>query len=231
MRMNPLKGESASQLIARSTQDELARLLDENADEPHAHLIARMLKEQPLATTHAAERLLRSGLHRQCREPRKADVKMSVRRTFQALRIAVNDEFATLDALLRVLPQCLAPGGRVGDADIPLRRGSTREEGISRRAIEPVCIEAIARRSDPLREGRNIRQPACICGKIALGRARPHENGGQANRRYDVLSGETEWLGLGVLVGMQTSLNLPVADDDDGQYDAEEQGAHGNERR
>ena len=38
---------------------------------------------------------------------------MSVRRTFQALRISVNDEFAALDALLRVLPQCLAPGGRV----------------------------------------------------------------------------------------------------------------------
>jgi 16S rRNA (cytosine1402-N4)-methyltransferase len=38
---------------------------------------------------------------------------MSVRRTFQALRIAVNDEFSSLDALLRVLPHCLAPGGRV----------------------------------------------------------------------------------------------------------------------
>ena len=38
---------------------------------------------------------------------------MSVRRTFQALRIAVNDEFAALDALLRTLPDCLAPGGRV----------------------------------------------------------------------------------------------------------------------
>ena len=38
---------------------------------------------------------------------------MSVRRTFQALRILVNDELAALDALLRVLPQCLTPGGRV----------------------------------------------------------------------------------------------------------------------
>ena len=43
----------------------------------------------------------------------KPDVKMSVRRTFQALRIAVNDEFAVLDALLRALPHALAPGGRV----------------------------------------------------------------------------------------------------------------------
>jgi 16S rRNA (cytosine1402-N4)-methyltransferase len=38
---------------------------------------------------------------------------MSIRRTFQALRIAVNDEFAALEALLRSLPYCLAPGGRV----------------------------------------------------------------------------------------------------------------------
>jgi 16S rRNA (cytosine1402-N4)-methyltransferase len=43
----------------------------------------------------------------------KTDVKMSVRRTFQALRIAVNNEFGVLDALLRSLPYCLAPGGRV----------------------------------------------------------------------------------------------------------------------
>jgi 16S rRNA (cytosine1402-N4)-methyltransferase len=43
----------------------------------------------------------------------KTDVKMSVRRTFQALRVAVNDEFSALDALLRALPFCLAPGGRV----------------------------------------------------------------------------------------------------------------------
>ena len=113
MRMNPRKGESAAQLITRSTQEELARLLDENADEPHAHLIARILKEQPLETTHAAERRLRSGLHSAVPRATKAEVKMSVRRTFQALRIAVNDEFAALDALLRVLPQCLAPGGRV----------------------------------------------------------------------------------------------------------------------
>jgi 16S rRNA (cytosine1402-N4)-methyltransferase len=113
MRMNPQKGESAAQLIMRSTQEQLARLLDENADEPHAHLIARMLKEQSPGTTHAAERILRSGLHAAVPRATKADVKMSVRRTFQALRIAVNDEFAALDALLRVLPQCLAPGGRV----------------------------------------------------------------------------------------------------------------------
>jgi 16S rRNA (cytosine1402-N4)-methyltransferase len=113
MRMNPLRGESAAQLIARTGEDALARLLEENADEPHALLIARLLKQQPLDTTHAADRLIRAGLIAALPRLEKADVKMSVRRTFQALRIAVNDEFAMLDALLRSLPQCLAPGGRV----------------------------------------------------------------------------------------------------------------------
>ena len=131
MRMNPLRGESAARLIARSTEEDLARLLEENADEPHAHLIARLLKQQSPETTHAAERLLRVGLSSALPRLTKADVKMSVRRTFQALRIAVNDEFSALDALLRSLPQCLAPGGRAVDADVSLRRRSTGEEGIS----------------------------------------------------------------------------------------------------
>lgn len=113
MRMNPRSGETAAQLIERSTEDELARLLDDNADEPHAQLIARLLKEQPLETTHAADRLLRTGLSTELPRLTKADLKMSIRRTFQALRIAVNNEFAVLNALLRVLPYCLAPGGRV----------------------------------------------------------------------------------------------------------------------
>ena len=112
MRMNPLRGEPAAQLIARSTEDQLTRLLEENADEPHAELIARLLKQQQLDTTHALERLLRGGLAAALPRVTKSDVKMSIRRTFQALRIAVNDEFSALDALLRALPDCLAPGGR-----------------------------------------------------------------------------------------------------------------------
>jgi 16S rRNA (cytosine1402-N4)-methyltransferase len=113
MRMNPSRGEPASDLIVRLSEQALARLLDENADEPHARLIAELLKQGPLATTQAAERRVRLGLTKALPTLAKADVKMSVRRTFQALRIAVNDEFPALDALLQALPWCLAPGGRV----------------------------------------------------------------------------------------------------------------------
>jgi 16S rRNA (cytosine1402-N4)-methyltransferase len=113
MRMNPSRGEPASALLARIEEEELAQLLEENADEPHAELIARLLKQHAYTTSHAVERAVRTGLTTALPTLAKTDVKMSVRRTFQALRIAVNDEFAVLDALLRALPHCLSPGGRV----------------------------------------------------------------------------------------------------------------------
>ena len=113
LRMNPQAGEPASALLARLSEADLAAILTANADEPQALFIARLVKQHPVETTHAFERLVRTGLTAAMPHLSKADVKISVRRTFQALRIEVNDEFAALDALLRSLPQCLAPGGRV----------------------------------------------------------------------------------------------------------------------
>jgi 16S rRNA (cytosine1402-N4)-methyltransferase len=113
MRMDPSRGETAAQLIARLDAAALATLLTANADEPHAALISGILKRELPDTTHALTRLVRIGLTGALPDLPKADVKMSVRRTLQALRITVNDEFAALEALLAALPQCLAPGGRV----------------------------------------------------------------------------------------------------------------------
>jgi 16S rRNA (cytosine1402-N4)-methyltransferase len=113
MRMNPSRGESAADLLARVGEDALARLLTENADEPHADLIATLLKAKAPTTTQGVDRVVRSGLAQAFPNHPKPEAKMSVRRTLQALRIAVNDEFSALDALLRAIPACLAPGGRV----------------------------------------------------------------------------------------------------------------------
>jgi 16S rRNA (cytosine1402-N4)-methyltransferase len=113
MRMNPTHGEPASRLLARLTEDNLASILAENADEPHARLIASLLKQKPVTTTGDLEHVVRTGISQAFPNLAKTDVKMSVRRTFQAVRIAVNAEFSALDALFRSLPQCLAPGGRV----------------------------------------------------------------------------------------------------------------------
>jgi 16S rRNA (cytosine1402-N4)-methyltransferase len=112
MRMNPNRGLTAAAWLERATPAALARALDENADEPHAGPIAVALaaRRGMLGTTRALADAVREALGDTVR---RDEAEMSVRRVFQALRIEVNDEFSALDALLRDLPDCLRPAGRV----------------------------------------------------------------------------------------------------------------------
>ena len=59
---------------------------------------------------------------------------------FQAVRIEVNEEFAALDALLRVLPSCLRPGGRVAILTFH-SGGPAREEGLPKLHREGIYRE------------------------------------------------------------------------------------------
>ena len=112
MRMNPSRGEPASHLLTHLSEKKLARILEEHADEPHASLIAGILKQHAIGTTEELARRVREGLTSARPNVAKTQMEASIRRTFQALRIAVNDEFSALDTLLRNLPSCLEPGGR-----------------------------------------------------------------------------------------------------------------------
>lgn len=113
MRMNPSRGLPASAWLARMGAADLAAVLVTNADEPHADVIAARVAGQGFATTRDLAEAVRAAVV--TARPRTAaeDVERSVRRVFQAVRIAVNDEFGALDALLRALPTVLRPGGRV----------------------------------------------------------------------------------------------------------------------
>jgi len=62
MRMNPARGEPASQLLTHLSETRLARLLEEHADEPDARPIARALKGQAIATTGELARRVRSAV-------------------------------------------------------------------------------------------------------------------------------------------------------------------------
>jgi 16S rRNA (cytosine1402-N4)-methyltransferase len=108
MRMNPHRGQSASELIQKISAAALATLLAENADEPNARMLAPALAGNRFETTTALREAIRDALPRLAKEEREN----AIRRVFQALRIAVNDEFAALDALLRTLPSVLKPRGR-----------------------------------------------------------------------------------------------------------------------
>jgi 16S rRNA (cytosine1402-N4)-methyltransferase len=114
MRMNPQRGKSAAQLLGELPPDKLQRLLQENADEPRAELLAQQLCEinrrTPIATTKALAEAIRRSM-----PPRVPadELDLTIRRVFQALRIAVNEEFNALESLLRSLPQALRSGGRI----------------------------------------------------------------------------------------------------------------------
>lgn len=117
LRLNPARPPSAAEWLARVSMENLAAALTANADEPHATLIARELTtlrtQAPLTRTRQLADAVR-GILRQ-HQPRldTEAVDDTARRVFQALRIAVNDEFGVLDLFLRQLPSCLKPGGRV----------------------------------------------------------------------------------------------------------------------
>ncbi len=110
MRMNPQRGVSARELLQKLSAEKFTAILSDNADEPHAKLIAEALAETDHATTRSLAEAVRRALpHRVNEEDRDA----TVRRVFQALRIAVNEEFTALDTFLRQLPACLRSGARV----------------------------------------------------------------------------------------------------------------------
>lgn len=117
LRLNPERAPSAAEWLKRATERELELALRDNADEPEASLLAQELcrwrSTAPLERTGQLAQALRTILAR--RRPRLDEeaVGDTLRRCFQALRIAVNDEFGVLDRLLAELPASLNPGGRV----------------------------------------------------------------------------------------------------------------------
>jgi 16S rRNA (cytosine1402-N4)-methyltransferase len=111
MRMDPESGESAADWLARADADEIARVLRELGEERHARRIARAIvsrrAERPITRTGELAELIAS--HVPGREPGKHPAT----RSFQAIRMHINQELAQLDAVLDRIPALLAPGGRV----------------------------------------------------------------------------------------------------------------------
>src|SRR5256884_375495 len=111
MRLDPTRGESAADLVNRLTEAELARILVEYGEEPHARRIARTIaRRRPLGRTGDLVAAVRSAVPRAA-WPHRLHVAA---RTFQALRMAVNDEPAALRDALRDAPALLEGGGRLG---------------------------------------------------------------------------------------------------------------------
>jgi len=112
LRFDPSRGEPTWRLVNRLSEANLADLIYEYGEERHSRRIARAIvgrrQKNPIQT--AAEL---AALIRRC-VPRGRHGRIDpATRTFQALRIASNDELKSLEIALRRLPECLVPGGRL----------------------------------------------------------------------------------------------------------------------
>lgn len=118
LRMNPEKGISAAERLRNITQEELQGMLLENADEPYAgeisrEAVTRLKRSKTIDTTGDLRQVIEDALAFLPAAERRETVKKSCQRTFQALRIDVNNEFEALYSFMEKLPGVLAPNGRV----------------------------------------------------------------------------------------------------------------------
>ncbi|MBI3637993.1 MAG: 16S rRNA (cytosine(1402)-N(4))-methyltransferase RsmH [Candidatus Rokubacteria bacterium] len=111
MRLDPTQGITGAELVNGLDEAELARILFEYGDERYARRIARaVVRRRPLLTTGDLVAAVRGAVPRAA-WPKRTHVAT---RTFQAVRMAVNDEPGALREALRDAPGLLAAGGRLG---------------------------------------------------------------------------------------------------------------------
>ena len=167
LRLNPERGKPASEYLLGLTPEKLEVLLWEHSDEPHAVVIAKAICacKEPIETTQQLRAVIALALQRLPLATQKDEVKKSCQRVFQALRIAVNDEFAVLEQLLDKLPYCLAPGGRV--AILTFHSGEDRRVKKSFQALQRAGVYAEFSR-DPVRPSPAERNsnPRSSCAKL-----------------------------------------------------------------
>ena len=111
MRMDARQILTAKRVVNGYKKDELARIIREYGEEPHrtAYMYAdAIVKHRPLHTTEDLAQTIKQAYRGAWRKTHPAT------RTFQAIRIAVNDELGQVEKLMPILPQLLKSGGRVG---------------------------------------------------------------------------------------------------------------------
>jgi 16S rRNA (cytosine1402-N4)-methyltransferase len=107
MRMDDTQAETAADVVNNYDEAELVRILRVYGEEPRANKIARLITEhRPIATTHELAKIVAQAW------PGHSKVHPATR-TFQAIRIAVNNELDLLEQSLPIWVDLLAPGGRI----------------------------------------------------------------------------------------------------------------------
>ncbi len=109
MRMDTRSGATAGQVVNQADEEDLANLIYELGDERRSRRIARaIVRARPIATTGELARVISAAA-----PAMKSDTIHPATRTFQALRIRVNDELGEIRSLLQSAPSLLKAGGRL----------------------------------------------------------------------------------------------------------------------
>ena len=157
MRMNPDQGtETAAQLIGRLEEGELADLIYAYGEERLSRRIARRIKADLAAQGAYSGTAALAYAVAGCYPPKARRGRIHpATRTFQALRIAVNDELGVLDRLLQQAPDWLEPAGRLGIIsfhsleDRRVKTAFLRDDRLERLTRKPVVASAEEQDSNP----------------------------------------------------------------------------------
>lgn len=113
LRFNPQSGDPAWRLIERLNAQQLADLIYTYGEERHSRRIARAIvlarQQEPIRSSFQLAQIIRKSMPGKRRKERIDPAT----RSFQALRIAVNEELRELETALRCLPDCLQAAGRL----------------------------------------------------------------------------------------------------------------------
>ncbi len=156
MRMDPDSGISAAEWLQSVSQQELTKVLLDYGEERWAARIAQFVVERrrntPVLTTGDLVRIIDDAIPKAVR---RKDEGHPARRSFQAIRIAVNDELAPLNQALSDFVDCLKPGGRL--CVITFHSLEDRLVKIAFRTMQNPCV------CPP-------KAPICMCGKKPVGK-------------------------------------------------------------
>lgn len=150
LRFDPARGEPARRLVNRLSGEHLAELIHRYGEERYSRRIARAIvarrQQRPIETASELAELIRRAVPRPARGQRLDPAT----RTFQALRIAVNEELKWLEVALRRIPERLHSGGRIAvisfhSLEDRLVKESFRADerlvALTRRPVQPTAAE------------------------------------------------------------------------------------------
>ncbi len=170
LRFDPTEGEPAWRLVNRMRPETLADLIHEFGEERFSRRIARRIAtaraKEPIRSAREFARIVTSAIPRQYPPPRIHPAT----RTFQALRIAVNEELKSLRIALERIPTRLAPGGRVAVISFHSLEDRLAKEAFRNRQVwEPLTRGPVEAGDDELARNPRSRSAKLRVAQVIAG--------------------------------------------------------------